>query len=157
LSDATHVGFLPIVSFRATLYVLIKEVKLMNTKPLHEGMIMIHGAGVGTISDEMIRNRASELAMIAGRTAEDVSQADWDEAEKELTRGTEPAFLESVPESDRWNLIPGSTGHETVVHFDDNEDEEGRSVEERLVQAGVAEADHEQKLAAARNAAANDE
>lgn len=119
----------------------------MNTKPLHEG----------TISDEMIRNRASELAMIDGRAAEDVSQVDWDEAEKELTRGTEPAFLESVPESDRWNLIPGSTGHEAMVHFDDNEDEEGRSVEERLVQAGVDEADHEQKLAAARSAAAEHE
>jgi hypothetical protein len=129
----------------------------MNTKPMHEGAIMIHGKGVGTISYEMIRNRASELAVIDGRAEEDTSQADWDEAERELTSGAEPPSLESVPESERWNPIPGTVGHEAAVEFDDNEDEDGRSVEERLVQAGVAEADHDRKLAAARNAAAENE
>jgi hypothetical protein len=37
------------------------------------------------------------------------------------------------------------------VEFNDNEDEDGRSVETRLVQSGVEEADHDQKLAAAHN------
>ena len=129
----------------------------MNTKPLHEGAILIHGNGVGTISYEMIRNRASELAVIDGRAAADASQADWDEAEQELTSGAEPASLESVPESERWNPIPGTSGQEAAVEFDDNEDEDGRSVEERLVQAGAAEADHDQKLAAALKAAAENE
>lgn len=129
----------------------------MNTKPLHEGAIMIHGNGVGTISYEMIRNRASELAVIDGRAAADASQADWDEAERELTSGAEPASLESVPESERWNPISGTSGQEAAVEFDDNEDEDGRSVEERLVQAGAAEADHDQKLAAALKAAAENE
>ena len=129
----------------------------MNTKPLHEGVIMIHGNGVGTISYEMIRNRASELAEIDGREAADASQADWDEAERELTSWAEPASLESVPESERWNPISGTSGQEAAVEFDDNEDEEGRSVEERLVQAGAAEADHERKLAAARDAVAGNE
>jgi len=129
----------------------------MNTNPMHEGAIMIHGKGVGTISDEMIRNRASELAMIDGRADEDASQADWDEAERELTSGAEPPSLESVPESERWNPILGTVGHKAAVEFDDNDDEEGRSVEERLVQAGVAEADHDRKLTAARNAAAENE
>lgn len=129
----------------------------MNTKPLHEGAIMIHGNGVGTISDEMIQNRASELAVIDGRGAENASQADWDEAERELTSGDEPASSELLPESERWNPIPGTPGQEAAVAFDDNEDEEGRSVGERLVQAGVAEADHDQKLAAARDAADKNE
>lgn len=124
---------------------------------MHEGAIMIHGKGVGTISYEMIRNRASELALIDGRAAEDVSQADWDEAKRELTGGAEPQSLESVPESERWNPIQGTVGHEAAVEFDDNEDEDGRSVEERLVQAGVAEADHDRKLEAARQAAAENE
>lgn len=129
----------------------------MNTKPLREGAIMIHGNGVGTISYEMIRNRASELAEIDGREAADASQADWDEAERKLTSWAEPASLESVPESERWNPISGTSGQEAAVEFDDNEDEEGRSVEERLVQAGAAEADHERKLAAARDAVAGNE
>lgn len=129
----------------------------MNTKPLREGAIMIHGNGVGTISYEMIRNRASELAEIDGRDAADASQADSDEAERELTSRAAPASLESVPESERWNPISGTSGQEAAVEFDDNEDEEGRSVEERLVQAGAAEADHERKLAAARDAVAGNE
>lgn len=66
-------------------------------------------------------------------------------------------FLESVPESERWNPIPGTAGQEAAVEFDGNEDEDGRSVEERMVQAGVAEADHDQNLAAAHNAAAEKE
>lgn len=104
------------------------EGKQVNTKPLHEGTIMIHGNGVRTISYEMIRNRASELAVIDGRLAQDASKADWDEAEQELTTGAELASLESVPESDRWNPIQGTTGQEAAVEFDDNEDQEGRSV-----------------------------
>jgi hypothetical protein len=129
--------------------------KPMNTHPLNESAIMIHGTGVGTISAEMIRKRASELAVIDGRADEEVSQADWDEAEQELTNGsggiTNLDSLDSLPESARWNPIPGSVGQETAVEFDDNEDQEGRSVETRLVQSGVEEADHDQKLAAARN------
>lgn len=125
----------------------------MNIKPLRESAIMIHGNGVGTISYDLIRKRASELAEIDGRAAADASQADWDEAERELTSGAEPTSLESVPESERWNPIPGTFGQEATVEFHDNEDEDGSSVEARLVQAGAAEADHDQKLAAARNAA----
>jgi hypothetical protein len=129
--------------------------KPMNTHPLKESAIMIHGAGVGTISAEMIRERATELVVIDGRAHEEVSQADLDEAEQELTNGsgefTNLESLDSLPESARWNPIRGSAGQETAVEFDDNEDQDGRSVVTRLVQSGVAEADHDQKLAAARN------
>lgn len=126
----------------------------MNTKPLYEGPIMLHGKGVGTISDEIIRNRASELAMIDGRTADDFSNSDLNEAERELTSEGGPEPLDYLTGSESWNPIPGTAGQEAAVEFDDNEDEDGRSVGERLVQAGVAEADHDQKLAAARFAAA---
>lgn len=127
----------------------------MNTYPLNESTIMVHGTGVGTISADMIRERASELAVIDGRSHEEVSQANWDEAEQELTNGsgafTNLESLDSLPESARWNPIPGSAGQETAVEFNDSEDQDGRSVETRLVQSGVEEADHDQKLAAARN------
>jgi hypothetical protein len=127
----------------------------MKTHPLHESAIMIHGTGVGTISAEMIRERASELAVIDGRAHEETSQADWDEAQQELTNGagefTNQDSLDSLPESARWNPIPGSAGQETAVEFNDNEDQDGRSVQTRLVQSGVEEADHDQKLAAAYN------
>ena len=71
---------------------------------------------------------------------------------RELTGGHEldplQELLESAPESDRWNPIPGTPGHEAMVSFDDNEDEDGRSAAERLVEEGVDEAGHDQMLAA---------
>lgn len=124
----------------------------MNTNTLHEGAMMIHGIGIGTVSRGMIRNRAAELAVINGREPGEVSMTDWDEAERELSGGIEmdskQALLESVPESERWNPIPGSPGHEALVDFDDNEDGDGRSIGARLVEEGVVEAAHDQMLAA---------
>jgi hypothetical protein len=46
-------------------------------------------------------------------------------------------------ESNSW--LPG---HEAMVSFDDNEDEEGRSAAERLVEEDVDEAGHDQMLEA---------
>jgi len=125
----------------------------MNSDPLHEGPIIIHGTGIGTVSPGMIRERAAELAVINGRKAHDASQSDRDEATRELTCGNEldpqQVLMESVPESERWDPVPGSGGHEAVTVFDDNEDEDGRSMGERLCEEGVEEAGHDQMLAAA--------
>lgn len=124
----------------------------MNSDPLHEAPIIIHGAGIGMVSPEMIQKRAEELAVINGREAHDASKSDWDEAMRELTGGDEldpqQTLMESLPESERWDPIPGSPSHEAVTVFDDNEDEDGRSVGERLCEEGVAEAGHDQMLAA---------
>jgi hypothetical protein len=124
----------------------------MKENPLHEGAFMIHGEGVGTVSPEMIGKRAAELAVINGRQLHEATMADWDEAVRELTGGNEldpkQEFLESVPESDRWNPIPGSSGHEAMVDFNDGEDKDGRSAEERLFEEGVEEAVHDLMLEA---------
>jgi hypothetical protein len=66
------------------------------------------------------------------------------------------ASLEWAPESDRWDPMPGSTGHKVRVAPSDDEDEEGRSDNERLTEEGVAEAEHDQMLRAARAAAKTD-
>lgn len=114
---------------------------------------MINFTGVGTITDEMVRKRAGELAIINGRTMNNVSQSDWDQAKRELTGEpeTDPkeALLEAAPESERWNPLPGSNGHVVPVTPSDDEDAEGRSIGERLVDAGVQEAEHDQMLQAA--------
>jgi hypothetical protein len=133
----------------------------MNTNPLHEGAIIIHGIGIGEVTPEMVRQRAAELATINGREPHEVSKSDWDEAQRELNGGGEldpqQELLDSAPESDRWNPIPGSEGHGAPVAIDDNEDEDGRSVGERLFQEGVDEAGHDQMLQAAeKNLLADD-
>ena len=124
----------------------------MNPDPLHEAPIIIHGSGIGTVSPDMVQKRAEELAVINGREAHDASKSDWDEAMRDLTCGDEldpqQTLIESLPESERWDPIPGSSSHEAVTVFDDNEDEDGRSVAQRLYEQGVEEAEHDQMLAA---------
>jgi hypothetical protein len=124
----------------------------MNTNPLQEGAIIIHGIGIGTVTRGMVRERAIELAVINGRQAHEASKQDLDEARRELTGGTadpRQELLESVPESERWEPVPGSKGHEVPASFNDEEDDEGRSASERLFEEGVEEAGHDQMLQAA--------
>ena len=126
----------------------------MNTNPLNEGVVTQNFLGVGTVTREMARKRAAELAMIDGRSAQEVSKSDWEQAKRELTGepGVDPkeAFLESASESERWDPLPGSTGCIVPVPSSDDEDEEGRSEGERLVEQGIQEAEHDQMLQAAK-------
>lgn len=66
------------------------------------------------------------------------------------------AVLESAPESERWDPLPGSTGHKVTVAASEDEDDEGRSDNERLVEEGIAGAESDQSLQAAREAAKED-
>jgi hypothetical protein len=90
----------------------------------------------------MMRERAVELAIINGRSAQETSQSDWEQAKRELTGDSDldpnEAVLESAPESERWDPVHGSTGHKVSVAPGDDEDDEGRSDEERLVDEGIA-------------------
>ncbi|MCF8176771.1 MAG: DUF2934 domain-containing protein [Burkholderiaceae bacterium] len=125
----------------------------MKTKPIQEGALIVKGVGIGTVTRGMIRLRAAELAVINGHPANEPSKSDWDEAERELTGGSEldpkHVLLESVPQSEHWDPVPGSTGHEAPVSFNDGEDEDGRSDSERVFEEGVEEAGHDQMLQAA--------
>ena len=132
----------------------------MKTNPLKEGALTENSAGIGTVTQKIVRERAVELAVINGRSAQEVSKSDWDQAKRELTGAsdTDPkeAALESAPESERWDPLPGSTGHKVPAAPSDDEDEEGRSDNERLVEEGIAGAEHDQMLQAARKAAGAD-
>ncbi len=124
------------------------------TNPLKEGALTENSAGIGTVTRRMVHKRAVELALINGRTALEVSKSDWEQAKRELTGepGTDSneAVLESAPESERWDPVHGSTGHKVPVASGEDEDDEGRSDSERLVEEGIAEAEHDQRLQAAR-------
>jgi hypothetical protein len=132
----------------------------MKTNPLKQGVLTEHSAGLGSVSRKMVRERAIELAVINGRSAKDVSKSDWEQAKRELTGETDTdpkeAVLESAPESERWDPLPGSTGHKVPVTSGDDEDDEGRSDNERLVEEGIAGAEHDQMLQACREAAKKD-
>jgi hypothetical protein len=127
----------------------------MKTNPLKEGLLTENSAGIGTVTRKMVRERAIELAVMSGRSARDVSGTDWEQAKRELTGGpdatSKDAILEAAPESERWDPVPGSGGHKVSVAAGEDEDEEGRSDNERLVEEGVQGAEHNQMRQATRN------
>jgi len=126
----------------------------MKTNPLKQGVLTENSAGIGTVTRKMVRERAVELAVINGRTEQEVSKSDWEQAKRELTGepDTDPkeAVLESAPESERWDPVHGSTGEKAPVTPSADEDDEGRSDNEKLVEEGVAEAEHDQMRQASR-------
>lgn len=121
----------------------------------------MNSAGLGTVTYEMVQQRALEIAVSDGRAGRDVSKADWEQAKRELTGEPDvdpiDAVLESVPESERWDPVGVPTGHKVPAAASEDEDDEGRSDNARLVEEGIAGAGHEQRLQATRAAAAKDQ
>jgi len=132
----------------------------MKTNPLKDGIMTENSAGIGTVTRKMVRECAVELAVINGRTAQEVSKSDWEQAKRELTGEPDldpkEAVLEAAPETERWDPVPSSAGHLVPVAPSADEDEEGRSDNERLVDEGIAGAELDQSLQAARAAAKRD-
>jgi hypothetical protein len=132
----------------------------MKTNPLKDGIMTENSAGIGTVTRKMVRECAVELAVINGRTAQEVSKSDWEQAKRELTGESDldpkETLLETAPESERWDPVPGSTGHKVPTAPSADEDEEGRSDNERLVDEGIAEAELDQSLQVTRKAAKKD-
>ena len=132
----------------------------MNPTPLKPGTLIENSTGIGTVTREMVRKRAEELALINGRSAHEASQTDWEQAKRELTGEPEmdpdQALLESAPESERWDPVHGSTGDKAPVAPGEDEDDEGQSDSARLFEEGVHEAEHDQMLQAAKNQNEND-
>jgi hypothetical protein len=70
----------------------------MNTNPLKQGILTENSSGVGSVTRAMVRERAVELTVINGHSAQEVSTTEWEQAKWELT---------GVPESS-----PGEQDHE---------------------------------------------
>ncbi len=117
-------------------------------------------SGGGPVSRGMLRERAIELARLGGRTAAEVSKADWDEARRDLTGNPDvdpkQAILESVPEAERWDPVPGSPGHQAPESSPEGEDADGRNESAQLVDEGINEAERDQAAQAARAAGRQD-
>ncbi|HXA44502.1 MAG TPA: hypothetical protein VNZ25_03275 [Candidatus Angelobacter sp.] len=132
----------------------------MKTNPLKEGVISENSAGVGTVTNQMVRTRAAELAIIDGHLSGEATLSHFAQAQRELTGvpGMDPrdAMLESAPESERWDPVPGTTGQKVPAAPSEDEDDEGRSDNERLVEGGIAEASIEQSFQATKAAAKKD-
>ena len=128
----------------------------MGKSPLNKGVLTENFTGIGPATREMGHARVCELASIAGPVPPHVTQGDYEPAECELTGGSDldrrETVLASLPETERWDPVPGSTGRQATESRSEDEDEEARSKTEQLVDAGVEEAGREQMPQAARAA-----
>jgi hypothetical protein len=122
----------------------------MKRNQMEEGRMTVHTAGLGTVTEAMVRQRAREIALINGREENQVLDSDLDQARREF-QGQEglypsPTAAESLPESKRWSAVASSEGRKrgTVPASDE------QTVAEKLVEEGVAEAEHEQQVEATR-------
>ena len=125
----------------------------MRKNPLNKGIIMENAAGIGTVTSEMVEARARELAAITGHPSKP-SKADYQQAKRELTGDAEmepqEESIESVPESEDWDPVPGSTGRQAADSLGEDEDAEGRSESAQMFEEGVTEAEHDQMRQASR-------
>ncbi len=126
----------------------------MDKNPLNKGVLTVNSHGIGPVTRNMVQKRTRELALIAGRVPPQVSQADYDQARRELTGESDldrqDAILDAIPETKRWDPVPGSTGRQVPEAPSEDEDDEGRSETEQLVEEGVKEAGLDQMHQAAK-------
>ena len=125
----------------------------MKKNPLNKGIIMENADGIGTVTPAMVEARARELGLINGHGSSGPTKADYQQAKRELTGEEEIDLqeenLESVPESEGWDPVPGSTGRQAADSPGEDEDAEGRSEAAQMYEEGISEADHDQMLRAA--------
>src|SRR6266403_5664323 len=133
----------------------------MKKNPLNKGIIMENADGVGTVTPAMIEARARELARIDGRDSSKPTEADYQQAKRELTgeAETDPQEenVESVPESEGWDPVPGSSGRQAAESLGEDEDAEGRSESAQMFEEGINEAEHDQMRRAAEAEQKSDE
>ena len=113
----------------------------MRQDQIEEGKVSYHGAGLGTITPEMVQARAREIAVINGRSKDSVLPSDWNEAYRELTgreSPRDPSGDWSI-ETAQWDPAPGTPGHK--IHTTPAHDEQTDT--ERIIEQGISEAEHD--------------
>ena len=109
------------------------------------GRIEVQGNEIAAVSDELLQQRARDLAQEDGRT--EPRDADFKKAREELSSFTEDSAPE-VPPGDEsltnWSESADTTGHRVDTSPPDQDVDVGLE----LVEEGVDEADQDQRRAA---------
>ena len=120
----------------------------MNDNSHPAGKISLHGNGLGAPSPDEVEKRAREIALIAERDPDEFTDADWDQARRELlgtlANNAPEETAENAEAVEEWNMVASSSGHRAPR----GEDEE--NVGEQLVSDGLEEAAHDQMVEARR-------
>jgi len=120
----------------------------MRQDDIEDGRMTEHSRGMGTVTREMVVKRARELAVINGRSEDEMLQGDFDQAKRELTGRGELAEEQEAPRE----TVRGTRGSQarTVAPHDEQSDAQ------KLVEEGVADAEHDQMIEATRDSIKRD-
>ena len=133
----------------------------MNKNPSDNNALTADLAGIGPVPSETEHERMPDPTWDAGHPPRQGSSADDDPAKSKLPRTSgaaqQEAILDSISEVKKWNPVPGSTGLQIPESPNEDEDDEGRSESEQLVDGGVDEAERDQILQATRDAKKEDQ
>ena len=123
---------------------------MTRREPITHGRINQHGAGLGTVTPEMVQRRAREIALSDGRAGNEVTSADWEQGRRELLGASNSPNAESDIEeagsTTGWDPAPPSIGHRADTQEVDDEE----TMAEQLTQEGIEEADHDERVQAGR-------
>ena len=119
-----------------------------------DGKFIDHARGLGTVTADMVSQRAHEIALINRRTDEKPTPDDWEEAKRELTsaRGLGNDPVEELPMNKRWDPVPGTPGSKADTVGPEDE----QTVAETLVNEGIEEAEHEHMVEGTRESVRKD-
>ena len=119
----------------------------MNEAQPPSGKILRGTDGLGTVTSQMIEERAREIACSDGRSQP--NDLDRTRAREDLigfTSGSEKVPTREEPGRD-WQMPLVSTGEKApTVRPEDDE-----NIPQKLIQEGIAEADHDQRLNSERD------
>jgi len=128
----------------------------MKDRRNDEGRFTQHARGLGTVTEDMVRRRAAELALLSGRPPGQILDSDLDEARRELT-GSErvvptPTPAEELTEDERWEAVPDSPGKKapTVPVADE------QTFAEKLVEEGAEDAEQDTMVEGTRESQRRD-
>ncbi len=119
----------------------------MDEAQATSGKILCGTAGLGTVTPQMVEERAREIGRSEGRS--EPNDLDRTYAREQLTGNTSDS--EKLPTREEpgrdWQMPLVSTGQKApTVRPEDDE-----NIVEKLVQEGIEEADHNQRLSAEQN------
>ena len=122
----------------------------MKQNPDEKGRFSDRGEGLGTVTKKMVLARARQIAVINGRSENDVIESDITEARREMQGEDEmdptPTRAEMLPEDKRWDPVPGTEGRSAPKIPPSDE----QNFAEKLYDEGVADAEHDQEIEATR-------
>jgi hypothetical protein len=122
----------------------------MKAPEVAHGKMICHASGLGTVTREMVIQRAREIAMINGRPPNHYSRDDFLEAKRELVGNdaneSEDNEFDSLNALTTWDEDPGTSGHEV----DHTEATDEQAISEELVHEGLEEAEHDTMVEGAK-------